>query len=192
MASVAVALMPKPSTNGKILNLDKFICGMVARLIRTYQINDFVIAGHGSDYREDMMQIAWLAVLNVQKNHPKKAKIPQYLKAVITNSLLKSEQSGRNRRLNTSNILDEPSPPSIQSLDTYAATEAKHDIQALISKADLSDAESMCVEMQYGFWRGEDTGPCTIARSAQLAGRSESWVRARLTAAHIKLEVATE
>jgi hypothetical protein len=77
-------------------------------------------------------------------------------------------------------------------MEPYSAMEAKNDVRTLIHKANLTDAESLCVELQYGFGRGEEFGECGVARSAQLVGRSEGWVRARLQAAMIKLQVTSE
>jgi RNA polymerase sigma factor (sigma-70 family) len=176
----------------KILDLNNFIGGMVAKLIRSYEINDFLLEGRGSDYREDMIQTAWLAVLNARAKHPTKCNIPAYLKVVIVNALIKSEQSGRQRRMNTQNTIDEPLPPTIIAPESFANMEAKQDVERLVAKASLSDSELLVIELHYGFGRGEDIGECTIARTAQLAGRSETWVRARLTAANIKLQVAAE
>lgn len=191
-----------------IQDVEKFIGGMVARLIRSYEMIDFVVEGQGSDYRQDMMQTARLAVLAAQKNHPTKAQNPQYLKTVINNSLFKFEQAGRTRRMNTLSILDEPISNSedveighhrstllqnsIPQMEPYAAMEAKQDVEQLITKANLTDAEALCIEMQYGFARGQTYGECGIARTAQLVGRSENWVRSRLTAAMVKLSVTAE
>ena len=186
-----------------IQDVDKFIGSMVSRLIRSYEMDDFVLEGSGSDYRQDMMQTARLAVHAAQRRHPNKAKNPQYLKVVINNALFKFEQAGRTRRLNTSNLLDEPLSPhddshhidnivSLPEIEPYAAMEAQQDVQSLIEKADLSDSESLVVEMTYGFGRGEDLGECSVVRIAQLIGRSENYVRARLTAAMVKLQVHAE
>ena len=138
------------------------------------------------------MQTAWLAVITARERHPEKACIPAYLKVVIVNALIKSEQSGRNRRMNSQNTLDEALPPTIIAPESFTNMEAQQDVERLVAKANLSDSELLVIELHYGFGRAEEMGECTIARTAQLAGRSETWVRARLTAANIKLQVAAE
>jgi len=194
MATLTMAL-PKPRLAAtKIKDIDKYIGGIVSRLINCYQIDNFKFEfrTRGSDYREDMMQTARLAVLLSQSRHPEKSKDAPYIKTVIINALLKDEERGRARRLRTENTIDEATPPQFEAEGETAAMEAKHDVERLIEKADLTDSERVCVELKYGFGRGEDIGECNVAKIAQLTGRGEGWVKARLTAAQIKLEVATE
>lgn len=180
-----------------ITNVEKFVAGMVHRLIGQYEIDDFLTIGSRggmvSDYIQDMVQTAHLAVLSAQKRYPKQCKDAPYLKAVIVNSLLKDEQRGRNRRLNTSNIVDEPEFHTIIAPPNgIGHFEAAMDIETLIEKADLSDSERLVLELKYGFGRGEDIGECSVSKTAQLCGRSEHWVKDRLVAAQIRLEVAAE
>jgi len=143
--------------------MDKFIWGLVNKLIRTYSISDFIFEGRGSDYRDDMYQTAYCAVLSAQRRHSKKAKNPAYLKTCIVNSLLKDEQGQRKRRQQTEN-----------------------------SVANLTDSERTVVELSYGFGRGADIGPQNVEQTMRLVGKSNSWVSSRLQAAHIKLSVASE
>jgi hypothetical protein len=88
----------------ELRDVDRYIGGIVARLIRTYQIDNFRMEHRGqadSDYRQDMMQTARLAVLEAQSRHPEKVKDAPYLKTVIINALLKDEDRGRTRRNRT-------------------------------------------------------------------------------------------
>lgn len=176
----------------QVRDIDKYIAGMVHRLIRSYQIDDFKIEGQGSDYIADMMQEAHLAVLSATRRHPKECKDAPYLKRVITNALIKDEQRQRTRRLNTANLLDEPDFVMQAPPNGIGHFEASMSLETLIKKANLSDSESLVLELKYGFGRGEDIGECNVAKTASLCGRSEGWVRARILAANIKLQVAAE
>jgi len=208
-ALMATATMPRlkpfnPQANKPptaLGNMDKFIWGLVNKLIRTYSISDFIFEGRGSDYRDDMYQTAYCAVLSAQRRHSKKAKNPAYLKTCIVNSLLKDEQGQRKRRQQTENSVDElvgdsdclaHTTAALTADDTSAQLEAQQDVEKLFNRANLTDSERTVVELSYGFGRGADIGPQNVEQTMRLVGKSNSWVSSRLQAAHIKLSVASE
>ena len=165
-------------------------------------MNDFTQEGRilYADQYEDMMQIARMAAIKCMQVAPQQSQNPAYLHVSVVNALTKYEKRDRTRRDKTDNLLNEPldafgNPEGVEPLfqpDIIARDEAKADVAVLLERADLTDSESLAIELKYGFMRGEDFGPLNVRRAAQMVGRSECWMRSRLTAAMVKLQCAAE
>lgn len=181
-------------TPGVIVDLDKFIHGVVHKFIKSAHLDKFILENKGSDDRDDMVQIAHMKVVELLKKHPKRAKKAAYLKACIINSLINyAHRDGRTQRELTDNTIDEPSvinPPS--PTKPFDIMEAQIDLGTLMAKAELTDAEELVLELKYGFRRGADYGECTTRQSAAIMSKSQGWVQDRLTSAMIKCQVAVE
>ena len=151
--------------------LAKFIGGLVSRLMRTYQIEEH--------QREDMMQEAWLKALQVQSNHPCKAKNRKYLERAIVNALVQGEQKDRPRRTKTTALEDKYVQPDDAKTRLL--------VDDLLDKANLTPAEQIIVQMTYGLdnW----TAPLPVRTIARKMGKEERWVEQRLTAARLKLGI---
>lgn len=169
--------------------LEKFIHGIVAKLIRSYKMNDFKIESSSgrrdSDFRQDMIQAAWVAALQAQKSpsfdpaHPDAA---HYLRRAIVNSLLKFEQSDRIRRDTRDDIDEALTRESKPTVDL-----SKIDLDLLISKADLTPAETVATKLFYGLM--DEFGECSLKQIAHLMDKPEYWVEARIMVAKLKLQV---
>ena len=166
--------------------LEKFIHGIVAKLIRSYRMNDFVIQSPtgsiDSDVRQDMVQTGWVAALQCQKSHPEESKNPHYLRRAVVNSLLKYEQSGRYRRDNQDECLSDNE--HVIAADNL---EPRMDIAYLTSISDLSPAEARIIDLFYGL-SGNTEHP--IQEIATLMDKPPGWVTQRLRVARLKLQVA--
>jgi len=164
--------------------LEKFIQGIVAKLIHSYHMSDFVIqspSGHvDSDFRADMIQAGWVAALECQKSHPKESKNPHYLRRAVVNALLKFEQGDRRRRDSREDMDD-----TLPTKDRHVST--KYDIELLLDKARLTPTEQLVVELTYGLNDGKEH---TVTQIARLMDKSEFYVEGRLRVAKIKLQVA--
>ena len=115
--------------------LEKFVGGLVSRLIRSYKLEE--------NQREDLMQDAWVTVLRVQKEHPKKATNKGYLYRSIVNDLVKIEQKDRPRR-NAS----KPLTKDYAEVDIDAATRLL--VDDLLDRANLTPSEQQIITMAYG------------------------------------------
>ena len=164
--------------------LDKFLQGIVAKLIRSYKMTDFVIQSPSgrmdSDFRADMIQSGWVAALECKRSHPQESKNPHYLRRAVVNALLKYEQSDRKRRDSREEVFDETIPATEKSSDLA-------DIDRLISKADLTPAETCIIELFYGL---RDGGECTVEKIGRMMDKPHGWVKQRLSVARLKLQVA--
>lgn len=170
--------------------LEKFIHGIVAKLIRSYKMNDFKIESSSgrvdSDFRQDMIQTAWVAVLQAQKSpsfDPKRPDAAHYLRRAIVNSLLKFEQADRYRRDNRDDLDEAESHEAKPTVDTSG-----YDLSLLLDKAELTPAESVAVKLFYGLF--EDFGECTLRQISHLMDKPEHWVEQRISVAKLKLQVA--
>jgi len=164
--------------------LEKFMQGVVAKLIRSYKMSDFIIQSPSgrvdSDFRADMLQSAWVAALECQKSHPVESRNPAYLRRAIVNALLKFEQGDRKRR-DTREDMDDMLP-------TKDKTESHgYDVELLLDKAQLTPTEQLVVELTYGLNDGKEH---TVTQIARLMDKSEFYVEGRLRVAKIKLQVA--
>jgi DNA-directed RNA polymerase specialized sigma24 family protein len=164
--------------------LEKFIQGIVAKLIRSYKMTDFVIQAPSgridSDFRSDMIQAGWVAALECQRSHPKESKNPHYLRRAVVNSLLKYEKADRRRRDSREEVFDETIPAATKSNDAA-------DVDRLITKAELTPSELCIVELFYGL---RDGGEHTVEKISRLMDKPVGWVNQRLSVAKIKLQVA--
>ena len=163
--------------------LEKFIQGIVAKLIHSYSMSDFVVESvsgrKDSDFRADMIQTGWLAALECQKSHPKESKNPHYLRRAVVNSLLKFEQGDRKRR-DTREDIDE-------NAEARPANDFRfYDVELLLEKARLTPAEQLVIELAYGLNDGKEY---TTAQIARLMDKSEFYVAGRLRVAKMKLQV---
>lgn len=155
--------------------LDKFIAGVVAKLVKTYKIPEH--------QREDMIQDAWVTVFRVTRDHPKKAKNKGYLMRAIVNDLLKSEARDRAKRSRNLS-LDNTTNAQSASPDTSAALIAKD----LLEAAGLTDSEKAVCELIFDI----PGNPSSISTVARLMEKSESWVSSRLSSARLKLGITAE
>lgn len=164
--------------------LQKFIQGVVAKLIRSYKMTDFLYQSASgrkdSDFRDDLIQTAWVTALRVQQSHPEESKNPGYLRRAIVNDLIKTEQSDRKRR-DTRDDVDETLP-----------VEHKHDfkgydVEMLMEKSRLTPTEQLVVELTYGLNDGKEYNVPQIAR---MMGKSEFYVEGRLRVAKMKMQVS--
>ena len=166
--------------------LEKFIHGVVTKLIRSYGMADFVVeyatGGLDADARQDMIQTAWCAALKCQQSHPKESKNPHYLRRAIVNSLLKFEQSDRSRRDTRDDLEEAVAVPATPTVDFTS-----YDLSLLAAKADLTPAETTAIELFYGL---TDRGVCTIPLISRLMGHSTDWVTSRISVGKLKLQVA--
>lgn len=165
--------------------LEKFIRGVVAKLIRSYKISDFTVESWSgkvdSDFRRDMIQTGWLAALQCQKSHPEESKNPAYVRMAVVNSLLKFEQRDRPRRDYTDS-LDAAEENTIPATDF-----SRHDLDLILDKARLTPTEQLVVELAYGLNNSEEH---SVRGIAFLMDKPESWVQNRLNVARLKLQVA--
>jgi DNA-directed RNA polymerase specialized sigma24 family protein len=115
--------------------LEKFVGGLVSRLIRSYKLEE--------NQREDLTQDAWVTVLRVQKEHPKKATNKGYLYRAIVNDLIKIEQKDRPRR-NAS----KPLTKDYAEVDIDASTRLL--VDDLLDRANLTPSEQQIITMAYG------------------------------------------
>lgn len=202
-------ILPTDGINPELL--DRKINKIATSFIGTYNMTDFKVTGPNatkysrdqmSDNKADMVQSAYVEILVAQEQQPEKMKDKEYFNRVVVSSLSRYERKSRTRRHKTDNIIDEPlitedgrvHNPALQlaAPDAYAASEAAADVQRLIQLADLTPSEQLCIELKYGFGEGSEFGPCTISKIGQLTDRSETWVRGRIYAAELKLQVASE
>ena len=164
--------------------LEKFIYGIVSKLIHSYKMHDFVIQSASgrvdSDWRADMIQSAWVAALECQKSHPKESANPHYLRRAVVNAMLKFEQSGRRCRDSRDDIEDTLPAPGRH--DTAA-----QDVEKLMDRAQLTPTEQLVVELTYGLNDGKEH---TVVQIARLMQKSEFYVEGRLRVARMKLQVA--
>lgn len=164
--------------------LEKFIQGIVARLIHSYKMSDFLVESPSgrkdSDWRADMIQTGWLAALECQKSHPEESKNPHYLRRAVVNSLLKFEQGDRKRR------------DSRDDMDETLPTEHKHDfrgydVEMLMEKSRLTPTEQLVVELTYGLNDGKEH---TVSQIARMMSKSDFYVEGRLRVARMKMQVS--
>ncbi len=151
--------------------IEKFLGGLVSRLMRTYQINE--------SERDDMLQSGWVKILQVQQDHPRKAKNRKYLERAVVNCLIQIEQRDRPRRTKTESLEDKYTQPG--------DTKTRLLVDDLLDKANLTPAEQIIVQMTYGLdnW----TAPLPVRTIARKMGKEERWVEQRLTAARLKLGI---
>jgi DNA-directed RNA polymerase specialized sigma24 family protein len=164
--------------------LEKFIHGVVKKLIHSYKMSDFIIQSPSgrvdSDFRADMVQAAWVAALECQQSHPKESNNPAYLRRAVVNALLKFEQGDRKRRDSRDDIED-----TLPAADRHSSS--AHDVELLINKARLTPTEQLVVELTYGLNDGKEYTDTQVAR---MMDKTPFWVRTKLTVAKIKLQVA--
>lgn len=165
--------------------LEKFIHGIVARIISSYKMTDLVYEATSgkmdSDFRKDLIQVAWVAALKCQKSHPKESRNPHYLRRAVVNALIKTEQKDRPRRDFTDDIEENTVSVELKNdLNSY-------DTQLLLDKANLTPSQRVVIELIYGM---TSAGECSLHTAAIRLGKSDPWVQSRLTAAMIKLQVA--
>lgn len=180
-----------------IRNMDSFVRGVVYRFIKSAHLDKFILEGKGSDERDDMIQICHLKIVELTQRFPRRAKNAAYLKQCIIRVLINySQRDGKQQRRLVDNTLDEiahnGSNPKIQleAPDRTEPVESKLDLEKLMERADLTDAESLVLELKYGMGRGEGTGECSTRQTAAIMEKSKDFVQSRLVAAMIKLSVA--
>ena len=171
--------------------LEKFIRGVVAKLIRSYKISDFTVESWSgkvdSDFRRDMIQTGWLAALQCQQSHPEESKNPAYVRMAVVNSLLKFEQRDRPRRDYTDSLDDADGKDAAEKKAIPATDFSRHDLDLILDKARLTPTEQLVVELAYGLNNSEEH---SVRGIAFLMDKPESWVQNRLNVARLKLQVA--
>jgi hypothetical protein len=183
----------------KIANLDKWINGIVYRWVHGNRMNEFVWVRPGAstkyfmpDVVKDMVQVAHSVVAEIKQRVPEQANNQAYIKASIRFALNKFETRDLRNRHTTDNTIDETVPTDFEAPDPFKQMEAAHDVERIMMAANLSDVESLVIELKYGFGRGEFTGPLETYTSSKICGKSVSWVRDRLYMAHTKMQLAVE
>lgn len=168
--------------------LEKFIYGIVQKLIRSYRMSDFLIESTSgridSDFRADLIQSAWVAALQCQKTHPKESENPAYIRRAVINALLKVEQADRQRR-DFTDALPEPDQHELQVQPDINF--AAHDVAAILANSKLTPTERLITELFYGL---TERGELSLRQVSRLLDKSEAWTQARLTAAKIKMQVS--
>ena len=116
-------------------SFEKSVGALVSRIMRSYKIEEH--------QREDLMQEAWVTVLRVQRDHPRKATNKGYLYQAVVNDILKTEQKDRPRR-NAS----KPLTKDYAEVDIDASTRLL--VDDLLDRANLTPSEQQIITMAYG------------------------------------------
>ena len=158
--------------------LEKFIGGVVSRLMKTYKIPE-----HN---REDLVQDAWVTIFRVTETHPQEAKNKGYLMRAIVNDLIKVETRDQAKRYRNVPLDNQNTSNSL--IRSTASPEEPLVARDLLAKAGLTESETAVCELIYDI----PSRPSSVSTVARIMQKSEAWVSARLSAARLKLGITAD